>query len=77
MPAAALTTTPAGQVMVGRGLTVAVAVIGVPLQPFALGVIVKVTVTGAAVKLVRKPEISPLPLPAIPITVAVLSLVQL
>ena len=36
-----------------------------------------VTVTGAFVVLVRLPEISPVPLEAIPVTVAVLSRVQL
>lgn len=51
--------------------------IGVPLQPLAAGVIVKVTVTGVLVVLVSVPEISPAPLAAIPVTVATLSLVQL
>ena len=39
--------------------------------------IVKVTVTGAVVVLVSVPLILPAPLAAIPVTVAVLSLVQL
>jgi hypothetical protein len=60
----------------GVGFTSTVAVIGVPRQPFAVGVIVKVTVTGALVELIKLPLISPLPLAAIPVTV-VLSLVQL
>ena len=38
---------------------------------------VKVTVTGAAVVLVKLPLMSPLPLAAIPVTDVVLSLVQL
>ncbi|MNQ59299.1 hypothetical protein D3C85_735320 [compost metagenome] len=61
----------------GVGLTSIVAVIGVPGQLFAIGVIVKVTVTGAFVVLVRLPLMSPLPLAAIPVTTAVLFLVQL
>ena len=60
----------------GRGFTNTVAVIGVPGQPFAVGVIVKVTVIGAAVVLVNVPDILPLPLAAMPVTVAVLSLVH-
>ena len=60
----------------GVGLTRTVAVIGVPEQPLAEGVIVNVTVTGALVVLVRVPEISPEPFAAIPVTPAVLSLVQ-
>ena len=42
----------------------------------AVGVIVKVTVTGAVVVLVSIPLISPLPLAAIPVTETVLSRVQ-
>ncbi|MNQ59300.1 hypothetical protein D3C85_735330 [compost metagenome] len=61
----------------GVGLTSTVAVIGVPGQPFAVGVIVKVTVIGALVVLVKLPLMSPLPLAAIPVTEAVLFLVQL
>ena len=60
----------------GLGLTMTVAVIGVPLQPLAVGVTVKVTVIGALVILVRLPLIFPVPLFAIPLT-PVLSLVQL
>jgi len=52
-------------------------VIGVPLQLFAVGVIVNVTVTGAFVKFVNVPLILPDPLAAIPVTVPVLSLTQL
>jgi len=43
----------------------------------AVGVIVKVTVNGALVVLVNVPLILPEPLAAIPVTVAVLFLVQL
>ena len=63
--------------MAGSGLTSTVAVIGVPGQPLAVGVIVKVTVIGALVVLVNEPLIFPEPLAAIPVTVPVLSLVQL
>ena len=59
--------------MVGSGLTVTVAVIGAPVQPFAEGIMVKVTVTGAVVKLVMVPVILPVPLAAIPVMEAVLS----
>ena len=64
-------------VALGVGLTSTVAVIGAPAQPLAVGVIVKVTVTGAFVVLVSAPLILPAPLAAIPVTVTVLSLVQL
>jgi len=60
----------------GVGFTNTVAVIAAPAQPFAVGVIVNVTVTGATVVLVSVPEISPLPLAAIPVTATVLSLVH-
>ena len=43
----------------------------------AVGISVKVTVTGALVVFVKTPLIFPEPLPAIPVTIAVLSLVQL
>jgi hypothetical protein len=56
---------------------VTVAVMDVPVQPFAVGVMVKVTAIAAVVVFVRLPLMSPLPLEAIPVTVAVLSLVQL
>ena len=52
----------------GMGFTTTVAVMGVPGQLFADGVIVKVTVIGAAVKFVSEPLILPLPLAAIPVT---------
>ncbi len=58
------------------GSTVTVAVMGVPEQPLAVGVIVKVTVIGALVVLTKEPLMPPLPLAAMPVTVAVLSLVQ-
>ena len=64
-------------VTVGVGFTSTVAVIGVPAQPLAVGVIVKVTVTGAVVVLVKVPLISPAPLAAMPVTATVLSLTQL
>ena len=57
--------------------TKTVAAIGVPEQPFVVGVIVKVTVIAAFVVLVKPPTMFPLPLAAIPVTVPVLSLVQL
>ena len=61
----------------GVGFTSTVAVIGVPGQPLAVGVMVKVTVTGALVVFVNDPLILPEPLAAIPVTATVLSLVQL
>ena len=64
------------RVVKGDGLTKTVAVVGVPVQPLALGVIVNVTVTGAAVVLVSVPLMFPLPLAAIPVTATVLSLVH-
>ena len=66
---------------VGNGFTNTVAVTGVPEQVPDVGVMVKVTVTGAFVVLVNVPLISPVPLAAIPVTVPLarspLSLVQL
>ena len=56
--------------------TSTVAVIGAPVQPLAVGVIVNVTVAGDAVVFVKAPVISPDPLVVIPVTEAVLSLVQ-
>lgn len=53
-----------------------VAVIGAPGQLLAVGVMVKVTVTGAVVVLVSEPLILPEPLAAMPVTVAVLFLVH-
>ena len=61
----------------GRGLTVTVAVFTVPAQLFAVGVMVNVTVTGALVVFVKTPVILPDPLAAMPVTKAVLFLVQL
>ena len=61
----------------GVGFTSTVAVIDGPGQPLAVGVIVKVTVTGALVVLVNVPLMFPLPLAAIPVTATILSLVQL
>ena len=61
----------------GEGLTTKVAVTAVPGQPSAIGVMVNVTVTGDNVVLTNEPLISPEPLAAIPVTVAVLLLVQL
>ena len=61
----------------GVGLTNTVAVVVGPAHPFALGVIVKVTVTGEFVVLVSVPAIGvPDPLAAMPVTATVLSLVQ-
>ena len=60
----------------GVGFTSTVAVVVGPTQPLAVGVMVKVTVTGASVVLVRIPVMFPDPLAAIPVTVALLSLVQ-
>ena len=60
----------------GLGFTNTVAVVGVPIQPFAVGVMVNVTFIGAKVVLVNVPLIFPLPLAAIPVTVPVLFLVH-
>ena len=57
----------------GVGFTSTVAVIGAPVQPLALGVMVNVTSTDANVVLVNVPLISPTPLEAIPVMVAVAS----
>ena len=62
---------------VGVGLTSTVAVDVGPAHPFAVGVIVKVTVTAALVVFVNVPLIGlPDPLAAMPVTLTVLSLVQ-
>ena len=61
----------------GVGFTSTVAVTGVPAQPLAVGVMVNVTVTGEAVVFVKAPVMLPDPLAAIPVTEAVLFLVQL
>jgi len=60
----------------GVGLTKTVAVIAAPGQLFAVGMIVKVTVTGALVVLVKEPDMLPEPEAAIPVTATALSLVQ-
>ena len=60
----------------GVGLTSTVAVIGAPVQPLAVGITVNVTVCGVVVVLISVPEISPEPLAAMPVTTAVLFLVQ-
>ena len=71
------TTWSAGWSTCGVGLTVTVAVVVGPAQPLAVGVMVKVTITGALVGLVKVPVIGvPLPLAGIPVTVATLSLVH-
>lgn len=64
-------------IALGVGLTNTVAVMGIPVQPLTVGVIEKVTVTGAFVVFVKAPLISPVPLEAMPVTVPVLSLFQL
>ena len=61
----------------GIGFTTTVARKAGPLQPLAVGVMVKVTVTGANVVFVKVPLIVPTPFAAIPVTVALLSLTQL
>ena len=61
----------------GVGFTNTMAVMAVPEHPFAVGVIVKVTVTGAFVVLVKIPLMLPLPFDGMPVTVAELSRVQL
>ena len=62
--------------IVGAAFTITVAVIGVPVQPLAVGVIVNVTVCCTSVVLVNDPEILPVPLAAIPVTATVLFLVH-
>ena len=61
----------------GCGFTTTAAVIGVPGHTLAIGVMIKVTVTGALVVLVNDPLILPVPLAPMPVTVAVSLLVQL
>ena len=58
------------------GFTITVDVIAEPVQPFAVGVMVNVTVTADKVVFVSLPVISPVPLDAIPVTEEVLFLVQ-
>ncbi len=62
---------------VGRGFTKTVDATGAAEQPLTTGVMVNVTVTGEAVVFVNDPVIFPEPLFAIPVTEAVLFLVQL
>ena len=62
-------------VATGVGFTTTVAVIGAAAHPPPV-VMVKVTVIGAAVVFVKAPVILPDPLAAIPVTPAVLFLVQ-
>src|SRR5450631_185679 len=52
----------------GVGFTTTIAVITVPVQPVAVGVIVNVTVIGALVALVKVPLILPTPILAMPVT---------
>ena len=66
-----------GWFTLGVGFTSTVAVIGAPVQLPDVGVIVNVTVMGTLVVLVNEPLILPVPLAAIPVTVPLLSLVQL
>ena len=61
----------------GRGFTNMVAVTAVPAHPPDMAVMVNVTVTGAVPVLVSVPLILPVPLAAMPVAEAVLSLVQL
>ena len=61
----------------GEGFTTTVALIGAPVQPFAVGIMVKVTVKAPPVVLVNAPVILPVPLAPMPVTKTVLSLVQL
>jgi hypothetical protein len=80
VPLLALAQTVASELVVPptvNGYTVTVEFTVAPEQPSATGVIVKVTVIGAAVVLVKNPVILPLPLAAIPVTDVVLSLPQL
>ena len=60
----------------GSAPTITVAVIGVPTQPAAVGVMVNITVCGVPVMLTSVPEISPEPEAGIPVTLVVLSLVH-
>ena len=60
----------------GPAFTSTVAVIGAPVHPLAVGVMVNVTVIGIAVVFVKAPVMLPDPLAAIPVIVAVLFLVQ-
>ena len=61
----------------GPAFTSTVAVTGAPIQPLIVGLMVKLTVTGAVVVFINAPLILPDPLAAIPVTAVVLFLVQL
>jgi hypothetical protein len=63
-------------IALGVGLTSTVAVVVGPRQPLAVGVIVNVTVISAKVVFVSVHALLPAPLAAMPVTVPVLSLVQ-
>ena len=58
----------------GSAPTITVAVIGVPTQPAAVGVMVNITVCDVPVMLTSVPVMSPEPEAAIPVTLVVLSL---
>ena len=60
----------------GTAFTNTVAVIGAPVHPLAVGVMVNVTVVAVPVVFVKAPVILPDPLAAIPVMEAVLFLVQ-
>lgn len=60
----------------GVGFTTTVAEVVDPVQVFAVGVNVKVTVTGALVVFVNEPVTVPPPLEEIPVTDTLLSLVH-
>lgn len=64
-------------IAVGTGFTCTVTNMGCPVQLFAIGVIVNVTIIGLPVLFINGPEILPVPVPAIPPAVMVLSLTQL
>lgn len=66
----------AGQVIVGVGFTITVAVVDGPAQPLAVGVIVYVTVCCTSVLFIGVPLIFPVPELARPVTFTVLFLVQ-
>ena len=75
-PTVLLTVILPGHTMVSGACTITVAVIGAPTQPLAVGVMVKVTVCAAVVVLTNVPVMLPVPDAAIPVTAAVLFLVQ-
>ena len=67
----------AGCVTTGNAFTVTLAVIDGPAQPPNEGIMVNVVVPATAPVLTNVPEILPVPEAAMPVKVAVLSLVQL